>query len=177
MRLDDRLTTNFRAWELANRDGQIRTWPTDAGISANLCRLAGEGLEPLRLAWEQFLTVNTLDGSPIVKVICGWRTPEHNARVGGADRSFHMLGLAADICCDVAWERLRYGHGSVRDAERMETFASFVEKYIDRGENFGGFGLYRNEPTDQLYWLHVDLRPRVNGHVARWNGSHVGSER
>jgi hypothetical protein len=177
MNLSTQLTDHFRAWELAERDGQTRRWPTDPKAAANLVRLAADGLEPYRKAWERYLVVNTLDGSPKITVVCGYRSPEHNARVRGADRSMHVEGLAADICCDVEWEDLREGCGKLRDAERMETFARFAEKYIDKGENFGGFGIYRNNPSGQCYWLHVDLRPRTNGHVARWNGEHVGSER
>ena len=32
-----------------------------------------------------------------VIITSGYRTPEHNAKVGGATKSQHMLGLAADI--------------------------------------------------------------------------------
>ena len=35
-------------------------------------------------------------GKPVI-VTSGYRTPEHNRRIGGATNSFHMQGLAADI--------------------------------------------------------------------------------
>ena len=40
--------------------------------------------------------MRNLIGRPI-KVINGYRTPEHNKRVGGADNSQHLHGRAADI--------------------------------------------------------------------------------
>lgn len=37
-------------------------------------------------------------GEPIY-VTSGYRCPSHNARVGGASRSYHMYGMAMDIWC------------------------------------------------------------------------------
>jgi hypothetical protein len=177
LQLNDLLSSHFHAYEFAEHDGQLDRLPADPVKCQNIARLAAEGLEPLRKAWLQLISMDHLGGEPAIKVICGYRSPEHNRRVGGAERSLHLEGLAADICCDVNWRAIRAGRGSERDAQRMDTFASFVEKYIDHGENFGGFGVYRVVGSDAIYWLHVDLRPRVNDHVARWTGYHVGSER
>lgn len=177
MQLGDRITTDFRAYELAEHEGQARRLPDDQETIYNLCDLAGRVLQPLRTAWARFLADNSLGGSPVIHVVSGWRSEEHNARVGGAKRSMHVQGRAADICCDVDMDSLRHGCGSLRDAERMETFASFVEKWIDRGEVVGGFGIYRNAATGHTYWLHLDTRPRANGRVVRWFGESVGSER
>lgn len=173
---NDLLSTNFRAYEFAQKVGQVETLPDDPAICFNIAHLAGEGLQPLRDAWARHLVENTMGGSAAIKIVCGWRSREHNAAVGGAPKSQHMTGLAADICCDVDWRALRRGLGTVRDAERMSLFASFAEKYIDKTDAIGGYGIYTNNPTQQCYWLHADMRPRVNGHVARWTGHHVGSE-
>lgn len=35
-------------------------------------------------------------GYPIV-LICGYRTPEHNAEIGGVPNSAHVKGMAADL--------------------------------------------------------------------------------
>lgn len=174
--LTDRLSSNFWGYEFAQKVGQLEGLPEDVAIQRNLAKLAVEGLQPLRNAWERFLVENSLGGSPVVKVICGWRSPQHNQAVGGALKSQHILGLAADICCDVDWRALRRGLGTLRDAERMSNFAAFVEKFIDKTDKIGGFGIYASLPSEQLYWLHVDIRPRINGHVARWTGGHVGDE-
>lgn len=171
----DLLSSNFRAYEFAERVGQSSRLPDSTVLCHNIAKLACEGLQPLRKAWERAHT--SVPGPATIKVICGWRSPEHNAAVGGAERSMHLDGLAADICCDVDWRALREGVGAERDAVRMEEFATFVEHFIDHGDIFGGFGVYTETTTGQCYWLHVDMRPRVNGHVAKWHGHHVGEER
>lgn len=172
----DKLSSDFWAYEFAQKVGQLEGLPEDPEICHNLAKLAAEGLQPLRNAWERFIVENSLGGSPVVKVICGWRSPAHNQAVGGALKSQHMLGLAADIACDVDWRALRRGLGTLRDAERMERFVAFVEKHVDKTDRIGGLGLYYSVPSGQPYWVHVDIRPRINGHVARWTGGHVGDE-
>jgi hypothetical protein len=174
----DILASHFRAYEFAERTGQRDRLPEDPETCANIARLACAYLQPFRNAWHEFQAVyHAGDGWPHIKLICGWRSKEHNVAVGGVPQSLHVEGLAADVCCDVDWRSLREGLGTLRDADRMELFAKFSEKYIDGGDNFGGFGIYRNRPTGHPYWIHLDARPRVNGHVARWTGTHIGSER
>ena len=58
----------------------------DATQKDNLVRLVDNILDPLRKAW----------GAPII-VTSGYRCPRLNAAVGGARRSQHTLGQAADI--------------------------------------------------------------------------------
>jgi hypothetical protein len=170
MDLKDRMSDHFRAYELAQHDGGMRTLPDDEATLANLRRLVTTVLEPLRVEWERFLVHNSFGGSAAIRVVSGWRSPEQNARIRGAAQSQHMLGRAADICpADVDVGDLRHGVGNVRDQDRMAEFAGFVEKFVDRGDVVGGLGLYPG-------WCHVDIRPRVNGHVARWYGNVIGSE-
>ena len=38
-------------------------------------------------------------GKPVI-ITSGYRTPEHNAKVGGAKYSYHIRGMAADIRVD-----------------------------------------------------------------------------
>lgn len=37
------------------------------------------------------------EGKLRVVIVSGWRTPEHNSAVGGAERSMHLIGLAVDF--------------------------------------------------------------------------------
>lgn len=174
----DILSTNFRAYEFAEKVGQGEALPTDPELVQNLLRLVGHGVQPFRNSWAKHIIEDGLGGSPRIGVICGYRSPEHNTAVGGAPASKHMTCEAADICCDVDWRALRNGVGTIRDVERMRDFVTFAERYVNRseGDAFGGFGIYSEARTGQLYWIHLDVRPRENGHVARWTGHHVGSE-
>ena len=66
-------------------------------------------------------------GCPIT-ITSGYRCPEHNAAVGGAEHSYHLLGQAADI-------RVEY----------MSLAKHYVRQY------FKGVGFYNNH-------IHVDNR-------------------
>ncbi len=62
--------------------------PNKPGNTAtlNLKKLCEEVLQPLRDMLGKVITVNS-----------GYRSPEVNKKVGGATRSYHLGGLAADI--------------------------------------------------------------------------------
>jgi zinc D-Ala-D-Ala carboxypeptidase len=45
-------------------------------------------------------------GKPII-ITSGYRTPQHNARVGGKTTSSHIKGLAIDIACDNSTDRFK----------------------------------------------------------------------
>ena len=56
--------------------------------------LPAQGIDPKLLALLEEL--RTHFGAPI-KINSGYRSPEHNAKVGGAKGSYHVKGMAADI--------------------------------------------------------------------------------
>ena len=60
----------------------------DSGIIINMCMLTHRILQPLRDKLRMPLTINS-----------GYRTPEHNLKVGGARNSQHMKGQAVDFTC------------------------------------------------------------------------------
>ncbi|MGH8908855.1 MAG: D-Ala-D-Ala carboxypeptidase family metallohydrolase [Egibacteraceae bacterium] len=81
--------------------------------------------------------------NPIV-VSSGYRCPSLNALVGGADRSDHLLGYAADFICP--------GHGSAYEvAKRLAGVPRFMAL------------------VDQLIyewtWVHVSVNPRLRGEL------------
>ena len=166
MQLTDQLTPHFRAWELAQHDGPVRRLPTDPTILDNLQKTA-EMAEALRIRW----ALKCPD--PRLTIISGYRSPEQNARIGGAKQSQHLLGKAVDIVrADIDWDDLRHGVGTEADADKMQEFSEFVERSIDHDTSLvvvGGFGIYPG-------WLHLDWRPRLGIKVARWFGNGVGSE-
>lgn len=122
-----KLSTNFNLEEFASADG---TAPSGE-VLKNLTELA-KNLEVLRKHI----------GQPI-RVTSGFRSREHNKKIGGATNSFHVLGMAADI-----------------QVSKMspEQVAKAIELLIAEGKmKEGGLGIYRT-------WVHYDVR----GTKARW---------
>jgi len=82
-------------------------------------------------------------GKPI-KVNSAYRSPEHNASVGGVKTSQHILGKAADIAIKGMPTDILY---------------QYIEDAISNGEMLqGGLGLYDT-------FVHYDIR----GTKARWD--------
>ena len=122
-----KLSTNFDLKEFASADGK----EPSAEVLKNLTELA-KNLEVLRSHLK----------API-QVTSGYRSKEHNAKIGGALKSFHVLGMAADI--------------QVKGM-KPEQVAKTIELLIAEGKmKEGGVGIYRT-------WIHYDHR----GIKARW---------
>ena len=81
-----------------------------------------------------------------VTITSGYRTPTHNAKVGGSKSSQHLLGRAADI--QVA-------------GTSVEDVAAYAESLL---HNSGGVGRYPVKAGRAKGWVHVDTRPNKS----RW---------
>ncbi len=78
-------------------------------------------------------------GKPII-VNSGYRSPEHNERVGGVKNSFHVQGLAADI-----------RPVDLKDLPELQSICDELTPH-------GGVGFYNT-------FVHVDVR----GEKSRWD--------
>lgn len=122
-----KLTENFDRIEFISKDGR----DVPAELLPNLIELA-HNLQVLR---------DHL-GEP-VRILSGYRSPEHNRRIGGARNSRHLLAQAADI--------------SVR-SKTPRQLAAIIERLIATKQmKQGGLGVYPG-------FVHYDVR----GTKARW---------
>lgn len=121
-----KLTTNFSLSEFNKRNYNV---PTD--VLRNLIELA-KNLQVLRDEVKK----------PI-KITSGYRPAELNAKVGGASKSRHITGQAADFKIE---------------GYTPKQVAAIIEKLIAAGKmKQGGIGTYST-------WVHYDVR----GTAARW---------
>ena len=118
------MSKHFRPEEFASRDGKPSPYP--------------EVVQPELYALLE--RIREIFGKPIL-INSGYRSPEHNAAVGGVKNSYHTKGMAADIRPD-----------SLTDLKRLYEICDAVN-------HSGGVGKYKT-------FVHVDTR---NGR-ARWNG-------
>lgn len=96
-------------------------------VRQHLEELIDKLLNPIRDAW----------GSPVI-VSSGYRCPALNTRVGGAKKSAHLTGYAADL---------------VPSNGRRKEFINFVQKFLLSS------GLYFDQCINEYgRWCHVGLK-------------------
>ncbi len=123
-----RIAKNFNKEEFDSHDGAEMS----VQILSNIIELVVE-LQKLRDAIGTSITVNS-----------GYRSPEHNASIGGVLSSQHVLGRACDITAD---------------GINPNELGDLIEDLIDEGVlKIGGVGRYNT-------FTHIDTR----NHRARWD--------
>lgn len=112
------LTKNFTLAEFASKDGAT----TPPELFSSIQRLA-TNLQVLR----------DVVGKPI-HINSGYRSPAHNAKIGGKTASFHLKGLAADIVIsgmtpqqvrDKIWELIGSGEMTRGGLKAYNTFVHY----------------------------------------------------
>ena len=127
-----KLSKNFSLSELKCKDGT---------------EVPAQYIENARDICERAQVLRDLLGSPLY-VTSGYRTPSHNAKVGGAKNSYHLRAEALDL------------RSSVWTAGQL---ADLYEGLVRLGVAIdGGLGVY---PRDNGGWIHIDLGPK-----RRWRG-------
>ena len=109
---DKKITEHFKLKEFACKNSEAII------VSEKLCYI----LEAIRTHFGKQVTITS-----------SYRTPEHNAKIGGAVKSQHMLGLAADIKIQ-----------GVKPAD----IASYARTLMP---TYGGIGIYST-------FTHIDVR-------------------
>lgn len=130
-----------------NRDEWPARWFSPQEIA---CRGSGMVLltDRSRDALRRLDALREAMGHPLY-VTSGYRSPEHNRRVGGAKASKHMEGIAFDISMANV------------DPHRFEREA--------RQLGFNGIGLYPpQKPTGAKNFIHIDTRPAPGWRGAKW---------
>jgi uncharacterized protein YcbK (DUF882 family) len=122
-----KITNNFSLQEFNSKCG--REIPNN--VLPNIIQLA-KNLQVLRDAIGKTISITS-----------GYRSPQHNKKIGGAKDSQHVKGMAADI--------------KVTGMTPKEV-ALVIEGLIEQGKiKQGGIGIYPS-------WVHYDIR----GTKARW---------
>jgi uncharacterized protein YcbK (DUF882 family) len=120
-----KLTKNFNLSEFACKDEAAT--PVPSGLIGNV-QLLADNIQVLR----------DDIGTP-VDILSGYRTPAHNAKVGGKPNSFHMKAMAGDLAAKEFTPKQLYLR---------------IEKLIRAGKmKAGGLGLYPG-------FVHYDVRGR-----------------
>ncbi len=117
----------------------LKNWKCIRHFSAEEFRCPCCGRQEMDLAFVSRLdNVRERLGAPLA-VLSGFRCPEHNRRIGGAEDSAHLRGLAADLGCAGSAIRLR-----------------LLEELRQEGFNRLGLG---------ASFIHVDADPDLPGNV------------
>lgn len=115
------LTKNFTKAEFESKDGS--PMPLDV-------------LQNIQILAQQLQVIRDEIGKPI-SITSGYRSPNHNARIGGAKHSYHVRGMAADI---------QVGGMHPMDVKKV------ILKLMNEGKILkGGLKAYKS-------WTHVDTR-------------------
>jgi hypothetical protein len=133
----------------------------DAAAQLELRCLALGVLDPLREAV----------AGPII-ITSGFRSPGHNAAIGGASQSQHIFGRATDVANSAhTGYQLFQKAAVIRPREVVVPDGKGGKKSVLVA--LGGLGLYAPYKNRGSF-IHVDTRPRVGGRIVTWYRNEAG---
>ena len=104
----------------------------------------------------EFETIREACGNVPVRVGSAYRTPAHNATIGGAKRSQHLQGRALDLYPPKGWT--------------IDAFYKVVRTVArDDFSAIRGLGKYPR-------FIHIDIRPIANNRLVVWRGTRAWAE-
>lgn len=106
------------------------------------CNKVPEITEDFKLFVNMLQKLRDLYGDKIV-ITSGFRCKRHNSKVGGASDSAHLKGLACDILCTTAYNRLKMVAGALNVGfSRIGIGNTFIHLDIDKAKS-NGIWLYK----------------------------------
>ena len=131
--MESRISKSFKWSEFTKSDTatrlHIQNEITDWDVRDNIIALVEEVLQPLRDSWGGPLFINS-----------GYRCPELNKAVGGAENSMHRYGQAADVAWTDPYSMAKLIKRMRVDVDQVIVYPSFVHiSYKREGGNRGQF--------------------------------------
>jgi len=138
---------------------QVSEWE---GVAQYPVAWLEDRLVPLARALERIR--EHFDGASItIGAAGGYRPPAANAKIGGAKKSQHLEGRAADI--------------RVKGVSAKAVYAAAKAMYTRRVIDIGGLGYYpelpvsTKDPRGRRAFVHIDVRPHAPGaRLVTWTG-------
>ena len=131
--MESRISKNFKWSEFTKSDTatrfHIQNEIVDWDVRDNIIALVWEVLQPLRDSWGGPLFINS-----------GYRCPELNKAVGGAENSMHLYGQAADLACTDPYSLAKLIKRMRLDVDQVIVYPSFLHvSHKKEGGNRGQF--------------------------------------
>ena len=139
-----KLSEHFSLGELTRSKSHPEVYNIPSHVHIENLKRVCVWLEVLRARYNE----RYVDGEEPIIITSGYRSPDVNRAVGGANSSNHLTGCAVDIRCVGVEQAIRYA-------------AILLDAADDRQEDFDELLIERNRKG--RYWVHFAVRPPKEG--------------